>query len=423
MLKEAKKTESAVPGDPLPHLIRRFPEAFAGAAMRIFYKVNNTGYWPMSWKTEYLTIIPKVQNPAHLSKCRNISCTAAFSKILEGRLLQQLREELTPDANQYGGIPRCGVKHLLVDLWEEILGALEGGKDAAVLLGVDYEKAFNRMEHSVCLQELSDLGASAGSISLVRAFLEHRCMTVTLNGIKARRVAIQWGSPQGSVLGCFLYCATTLRLTSGREAAPQAGFFPQDSSDDEEVVFWEGAAQVTRPTKLFLYVDNTTLFQSAPLARAKRHLTTQATREELDNLELEPVFNRLEEDAEKIGMKINGKKTQLLVISPPNGCITTASLRTAEGEEIEYQSTLKLVGFTFGDTPGATSHVEGVRDKYRRKVWMLYHWRRSGLKGDQLFKLYCCQVRSVIEYCSAVYHSLLTKGDAEELERLHRNAV
>lgn len=122
-------------------------------------------------------------------------------------------------------------------------------------------------------------------------------------------------------------------------------------------------------------------------------------------------------------MNINGRKTQLLVISPPNGCITTASLRAADCVAIESQDTLKLVGFTFGNTPGAACNVEGIKDRYRRKVWMLYHWRRSDLKGNQLFKLYCCQVRSIIEYCSAVCHSLLTKGDSEELEKLHRNAI
>ena len=39
---------------------------------------------------------------------------------------------------------------MLVEPWDRILGALEGGKDAAVQLGIDYEKAFNRMDHAVC---------------------------------------------------------------------------------------------------------------------------------------------------------------------------------------------------------------------------------------------------------------------------------
>ena len=80
-------------------------------------------------------------------------------------MLEKLRGELVPDPNQYKGKPRCGAEHMLIDLWEKIMVALEGGGEAALLLGVDYEQAFNRMEHSVCLSQLRKLGASAGSIS------------------------------------------------------------------------------------------------------------------------------------------------------------------------------------------------------------------------------------------------------------------
>lgn len=46
-----------------------------------------------------------------------------------------------------------------------------------------------------------------------------------------------------------------------------------------------------------------------------------------------------------------------------------------------------------------------------------------GFCGGILYKLYCCYVRSVIEYCSPVYHSLLNAGQELQLERLQRHAV
>ena len=131
-----------------------YPEAYAGPVKVIFDRVKASGVWPKAWKTEFLTIIPKVPKPASLRECRNISCMSVFSKILEGQVLLKLRSELLPDQNQYGGKPKCGVEHMLVDLWEKVLCSLEGGANAAVLLGIDYEKAFNRMEHAVCLRQL-----------------------------------------------------------------------------------------------------------------------------------------------------------------------------------------------------------------------------------------------------------------------------
>ena len=402
LLKSAKKSDSRVDGDPLAHLVRRYPEAFAAPVSAIYKKINEEGFWPKQWKTEHLTIIPKNPNPADLSECRNISCTSIFSKILEGVILRQLRDEICQDDGQYGGTPKCGAEHMLVDIWEKVLSALEGGQNAAVLLGVDYEKAFNRMEHAACIEELRRLGASDGSIALVRAFLENRTMVISIDGQSGTPVHIRKGSPQGSVLGCFLYCITTQSLTvdlRGVRDATAAG-----------------------PAS-FLYVDDTTLFDQVPMSEAARHITTGRTQECFGQLALEDDFRELGRRATDIGMKINEKKTQLLVISPPNGCNTGASLSAGNGVTIASVEKLRLVGFTFGSDGGAGEHVGAIEDMFRRKKWMLYHLRDAGLKGAVLFGLYCCYIRSSIEYCSAAYHSLLNAGQAERLESLHRHAI
>ena len=78
------------------------------------------------------------------------------------------------------------------------------------------------------------------------------------------------------------------------------------------------------------------------------------------------------------------------------------------------------MGFTFGSDPTAGAHVMAIREDFRRKIWLLFHWREAGIKGMLLYRLYCCYIRSRIEYMSAAYHSMLHKGQAESLEKLHR---
>ena len=411
LLRQMKKTESRVEGDPLPHLARKYPEAFAVPVAAIFNEINRSGSWPIKWKTEHLTIIPKVPNPGSLSECRNISCTSAFSKVLEGVVLLKLRSELSQDRGQYGGTPKCGAEHMLVDMWERIMEALEGGKNAAILLGVDYEKAFNRMEHSVCLDRLRRLGASEGSIALVRAFLQDRRMTISIEGHGAPPVKIDRGSPQGSVLGCALYCVTTQLLT-------------KDLRNSHLPVAHETVhGQATNSATSFLYVDDTTLFDAVPMSQSVKHFTTSRTVEVFQQPQIVGDFDELSSRAADIGMAINGKKTQLLVISPPNGCTTSATAATRNGDTISSVDTMKLVGFTFGSSPCAGAHVAAIGDKYGMKKWMLYHLRDSGFRGEDLYKLYCCYVRSVIEYCSPVYNSLLNQGQEVYLERLQRHAL
>ena len=117
------------------------------------------------------------------------------------------------------------------------------------------------------------------------------------------------------------------------------------------------------------------------------------------------------------------EKDPALVISPPNGCHTRAEFTTREGHRIVSVKELRLVGFTFGNAPNANAHVNALVERYRRKKWMLYHLRDAGFKGDNLFRLYACYVRSIIEYRSPVYHSLLTVGQEDQLERLQRHAI
>ena len=135
---------------------------------------------------------------------------------------------------------------------------------------------------------------------------------------------------------------------------------------------------------------------------ATRHYTTSVTKVRFESLAVDEDMAVLSGRAEDIGMRINTKKMQLLIISLTNACDTAASISPNQGEVIESVNRMKLVGFTFGRDPGAGAHVESIEEQHRKRKWMLYHQRDSGFKGPNLYRLYCCYVRSSIEYCSAV---------------------
>ena len=171
-----------------------------------------------------------------------------------------------------------------------------------------------------------------------------------------------------------------------------------------------------------MYVDDTTLFDAVGTNQAVKHLTVGTPTKEFREFALRDDFQELSRRAEDIGMRINHIKMQLLVISPRNGYSTGAAMDVND-VEIRSVDRLKLVGFTFGSKPNAHAHVEALGLRFRTKIWMLYNLRKAGFKRRLLFKLYCCYLRSILEYCSVVYHALLTGGQAEALEKMHRHAV
>ena len=285
------------------------------------------------------------------------------------------------------------------------------------------------MDHGVCLTQLKRLGALDSSIALVESFLKDRRMTFSIGDFTPEAVPILRGSPQGSVLGCLLYCVTTQSLTDDLEGAdPEevvvVDFYPQDRET------WErsgpgadGLISMNGRLTSFKYIDDTTLFEPASMEDAVRHISAGPTVETFENLRLGPAFRVLKRRSEEIGMRINTRKTQLLVISPRNGCLTRASLEVGENEPTNSIDQLKLVGFHFGSDPGVGTHIREIHAKFKRRVWMLFHLKKAGIEGVQLYKLYCCYIRSVIEYCSPVYHPMLNGGQVLALERMQRVAL
>ena len=99
---------------------------------------------------------------------------------MESFVVDRLRDEIKLSDRQFGGSKGCGTDHFLIETWDAIITALQDGNSAANVLSVDFEKAFNRMDHLQCLYALSDLGASLSTIDLVASFLYGRKMSVRI---------------------------------------------------------------------------------------------------------------------------------------------------------------------------------------------------------------------------------------------------
>ena len=118
-----------VPGDLPPKLVLEVINSLSVPLSSIFNSVSSSD-WPAQWKVEYQTIIPKNNSPEDLNKCRNLSCTNFFSKILESFVLESLLCEVKLSSMQFGGLKGCGTNHFLLQLWQNILAGLEEDNSA-----------------------------------------------------------------------------------------------------------------------------------------------------------------------------------------------------------------------------------------------------------------------------------------------------
>ena len=459
-LKAARKPNSMVLGDVPPVVVKKFHHLLAAPALRIYNAVFKTGRWPRQWKNETTVIIPKCARPSNLAECRNIACTPFLSKVLESYVLDDLRKEIAPDNNQYGGEKGSSVNHLLVDLMDNILRPMDQG-NLSVMLCVDFQKAFNRLDHNECVRQLETLGASKRSLTLVHAFLKGRSMTVRVGQEHSEAVDLSGGSPQGSVLGCFLYCATSQQIDQRllqQMAPPQPQDRPptivrtEDDTDEhntdqgeedgfgllgnildesvEDIVEHDASGQldplalqlIEHIIKVYKYIDDTSAVETVSGLATRKHFSTRMTTEEVPAPVLERLMHHIITKAGLIGMQVNCSKTGLICFSPDNGCDSGASI-VAGDTTISSSRTMKLLGFTMTSSAGPHEHVRQIISNFRKKFWTLIHLRRSGFVGRELFKLYCIFVRPILEANSVIFHPMLSAGDRGDLEKLQKRVV
>ena len=209
MLKTAKKAKSRVAGDIFPQLVNDCAEQLAVPLSAIYNDIITSHVWPLAWKREYVTVIPKKNIPESFSDLRNISCTQLFSKIFEGFVLRLAMEEVSLKSNQYGGVKGCATTHMVVDILQEICENAEDYRCATVLTAIDYSKAFNRVSFQHCLEAFRRKGASTPILAILASFLSNRTMSVRVGRAWSTPLPVEGGCPQGSVLGVYLFNNTT----------------------------------------------------------------------------------------------------------------------------------------------------------------------------------------------------------------------
>ena len=207
-LRSCKKT-SMVDGDIFPSLVTLCSDSLAIPLCDIFNTITSTFVWPIAWKKEIVTVIPKKNIPQSYADLRNISCTKLFSKVYEGCLLTWIKEEIELKPNQFGGTKGCSTAHMLITIMNEICENCEDYRSGTVLTAIDYSKAFNRVSFQHCLKAFKKKGASSEVIRLIATFLTNRTMVVKVGDARSDPLPVNGGCPQGSILGVLLFNVTT----------------------------------------------------------------------------------------------------------------------------------------------------------------------------------------------------------------------
>lgn len=139
---------------------------------------------PQDMNKTYVCLIPKIKNPEHITHYRPISlCNTIYktiTKIIVNRIRPHLDKIISP--NQCSFIPGRRVVDKAIIVQEAIRSFQKSkGKFGKMLLKIDLEKAFDRLEWSFIKQSLLILNFPKNIIDLIMSCISTSSISILVN--------------------------------------------------------------------------------------------------------------------------------------------------------------------------------------------------------------------------------------------------
>ena len=75
-----------------------------------------------------------------------------------------------------------------------------------MIISIDVEKAFEKVQHPFMIKTLSEVGIEGAFLNITKAIYERPTANITLSGQKLRAFPLRSGTRQGCPLSPLLFC-------------------------------------------------------------------------------------------------------------------------------------------------------------------------------------------------------------------------
>ena len=278
-----------------------------------FNSAISTGIFPTILKLADVIPLFKNENRLYKGNYRPVSLLAAISKVFERIMHHQMSAYMKNKLSIF----LCGFQKymsgqncltFMVEMWKK---ALDKSQKCGIIL-TDLSKAFDCLLHDLLIAKLEAYGFDYLSLKLIYSYLTYRKQRVRVGSEYSEWKEIEYGVPQGSIIGPELY-----------------------NYNSNDLFLFMSLAIIN-------YADDNTPFSSAP--------------------SIPSVIDNLEEDSKILlnwikynGLKANPDKFHLLLSEPDN----SLSMKI-DGFEISNSLSEKLLGVKFDSKMKFKEHVTGL---------------------------------------------------------------
>ena len=430
-LRRAKKPLSTVPGDLPQKILKEFICELTSPITTIYNSILLTCEYPRQWVIEYQVPIPKVVPPTKLDDLRNIAKTSFISKVFESFLADWLMPVVKPflDPCQYG-LKGTSTSHYLIKLLQFIHEHIDLGNPHAVVLAlVDLSKAFNRVSHSMVIEDLCDMKVPSWLLKILVSYLSKRSMVLTFKGAISSAKPLPGSSPQGAFLGIFLFIVKfngaalrpsiprilgTCRNTLRKCVLPDC----HRHRKDFHALYIDDLAEAEAVNlKKQLVIDPN--FRPAPLTFHER--TRQVLPENTSVLQSNLI--KIKTFTDNNLQKINESKSKIMLFNKSKRYTFPPEFSFGNGVLLEVIEKTKLLGVIIHSNLTWKENTENMVRKAMSKLWLLRRMKLAGLENRIIFDYFIKEIRPIVEYAAPVWNSGISKLQSSDIEKVQKVAM
>ena len=121
-------------------------------------------------------------------------------------------------------------------------------------------------------------------------------------------------------------------------------------------------------------------------------------------------------------MKLNVEKTKYMIINFTRNHQFQTRLNL-EGQPIDQVKQARLLGLIVSDDLTWKANTDHLVKKAYKRMSILTNLYQLSVPQHELVNIYTLYIRSVVEQACTVWHSSLTKGESNDLERIQKVAL
>ena len=379
-IKKMKSGKATGPDNIPIEIITTLEDLGIEVVTKLLNSIYDSGNIPKEMLKSVFIALPKSPGATECELHRTISLMSHFTKVLLRVIINRMRKSLRPEISntQFGYVPDKGTRNAIFTLSMLMERCIEVQKDLYICF-IDYTKAFDKVRHNELIKILEKLEINGKDLRIVRNLYWEQKAAVRVNGECSEFKPIKRGVRQGCVMSPDLFNLYSESILRNLETKP--GIKVEDKNINN-----------------IRYADDTVLIAET-------------------NEALQSLINIVVRESERMGLSLNVKKTECMVISKKH--INPECSVNIRGDLIKQVQKFKYLGYIITSDGRCSTEIKRriaiAKDSFTK---MKSIFRNHDISMATKFRVLKAYVWSVLLYgceCWTITEELKKKLEAAEM--------